>query len=279
MPDEATFLLELDGMPVIRVERLEDGIRRVRLAAAQEAARALPDCGAFAWKVKGTARIRPRDLPYGSGGLVLLWHKRRWWCREPKCPRKRLPRASPRYRPGRGSHPAAPGGRVLDADSPVQAAGDLHLSWPKVMRAFRASAREVVDVPLPEMKVLGVNEIRRGTTKWGAGPRQRQVAPDRDLWHTGFVDTLGHGGVLGQVEGRTVADLLAWLSTTSLTWRRNITHVAIDMSATYRAAIRNGLPDAIVVFDHFHVVQLATKCCPWSGATPPPDPRPTRTDQ
>ncbi|MDT0467181.1 transposase, partial [Streptomyces gibsoniae] len=31
------------------------------------------------------------------------------------------------------------------------------------------------------------------------------------------------------------------------------------MSATYRAAIRTGLPDAIVVVDHFHVVQLANK--------------------
>ncbi|MFE0513586.1 hypothetical protein [Streptomyces sp. NPDC058964] len=26
----------------------------------------------------------------------------------------------------------------------------------------------------------------------------------RDRWHTGFVDALGHGGLLGQVEGRTV---------------------------------------------------------------------------
>ncbi|MFE0645946.1 transposase [Streptomyces sp. NPDC058877] len=36
-------------------------------------------------------------------------------------------------------------------------------------------------------------------------------------------------------------------------------HVAIDMSATYRAAVRTGLPHAIVVVDHFHVVQLANK--------------------
>ncbi|MCX4578938.1 transposase [Streptomyces sp. NBC_01571] len=42
-------------------------------------------------------------------------------------------------------------------------------------------------------------------------------------------------------------------------WRKNIRYVAIDMSATYRAAIRTGLPDAIVVVDHFHIVQLANK--------------------
>ncbi|MFE9139611.1 transposase [Streptomyces sp. NPDC007355] len=58
---------------------------------------------------------------------------------------------------------------------------------------------------------------------------------------------------------RTAADVLAWLSTTELSWRKNITHVAIDMSATYRASIRTGLPDAIIAVDHFHLVQLANK--------------------
>ncbi|MEU0413526.1 transposase [Streptomyces griseorubiginosus] len=36
-------------------------------------------------------------------------------------------------------------------------------------------------------------------------------------------------------------------------------HVALDLSATYRAAIRTSLPQAIVVVDHFHVVHLANK--------------------
>ncbi|MGW7255347.1 transposase [Streptomyces sp. NPDC054834] len=56
------------------------------------------------------------------------------------------------------------------------------------MSAFRASARAVVDAPLPEVKVPGM-----------------------------------------------------------------------DMSASYRATIRTGLPDAIVMVDHLHVVQLADK--------------------
>ncbi|MGZ0198796.1 ISL3 family transposase [Streptomyces sp. RM1] len=81
----------------------------------------------------------------------------------------------------------------------------------------------------------------------------------RDRWHTGFVDALGTGGLLGQVEGRTLADVLAWLAATPLTWRKSIEYVTIDMSATYRAAIRTGLPQATVVVDHFHVVQLANK--------------------
>lgn len=54
---------------------------------ANESARACPACGAFASRVKGSAVTRPRDLPYGDSGLEFLWHKRRWLCREPRCPR------------------------------------------------------------------------------------------------------------------------------------------------------------------------------------------------
>ncbi|WP_371666687.1 transposase [Streptomyces sp. NBC_00289] len=81
----------------------------------------------------------------------------------------------------------------------------------------------------------------------------------RDRRHTGFIDALGTGALLGQVEGRTAADVLTWLSTTPGDWRKNIKYVAFDMSATYRAAIRTGLPHAVVVVDHFHVVQRANK--------------------
>lgn len=90
----------------------------------------------------------------------------------------------------------------------------------------------------------------------------RPVAP-------GFVDALGAGGLLRQVEGRTVADVLAWLSTTGLEWRKNIRYVAIDMSTTYRAAVRTGLPGAVVVVDHFHVVHLVNKML---SASPPAEP-------
>ncbi|MFG2126113.1 transposase family protein [Streptomyces sp. NPDC048710] len=88
MPNEATLLLGLDRVSVVRIERLADGTRRVHLATADEAARACPSCGVFATRVKGTAITRPRNLPYGERDLQFRWHKRRWWCREPLCPRK-----------------------------------------------------------------------------------------------------------------------------------------------------------------------------------------------
>jgi hypothetical protein len=86
--------------------------------------------------------------------LEFFWHhQRRWWCREAKCPRKlftesiaQIPagaRVTARLR-------EAAGRRVRDAGSTViQAARDLHLSWPTVMSAFRASAREVTGARCP----------------------------------------------------------------------------------------------------------------------------------
>ncbi|WP_181727333.1 hypothetical protein [Streptomyces sp. PT12] len=45
---DATVLLDLDGLAVVRV--------------------------------KGRALTRPRGLPRGERGLHLVWHKRRWYC-------------------------------------------------------------------------------------------------------------------------------------------------------------------------------------------------------
>jgi hypothetical protein len=106
------------------------------------------------------------------------------------------------------------------------------------MAAFRTSALEVTDEPLPEVDVLGIDETRRGRPRWEKDPESGKRKLARDRWHTGFVDALGYGGLLGQVEGRSAADVLVWLSTTPATWRKNIRYVAIDMSAGYRAAIR-----------------------------------------
>ncbi|MER5903407.1 ISL3 family transposase [Streptomyces mirabilis] len=207
--------------------------------------------------------LRPCDLPYGEGGLEFRWHKRRWWCREAGCPRRSFTEQIPQIPAGarltarlRG----AAGRRIRDAGPTViQAARDLHLSWPTVMEAFRTQARDVAEAPLPQVTVLGIDETRRGRPRWERDADTGKWRLTRDRWHTGFVDAAGHGGLLGQVEGRTVADVLAWLATTDLDWRKGIGHVAIDMSATYRAAIRIGLPHATVVVDHFHVVQLANK--------------------
>jgi transposase len=73
----------------------------------------------------------------------------------------------------------------------------------------------------------------------------------RDRWHTGFVDAAA-GGLLAQVEGRSSAAAVAWLNAQPASWRAGITHMTIDLSATYSRAAREALPDAVLVADRFH---------------------------
>ncbi|MDF3285115.1 transposase [Gordonia sp. N1V] len=79
-----------------------------------------------------------------------------------------------------------------------------------------------------------------------------------DPWDTGFVDLSGDQGLLGQVEGRTSGAVADWLDAQTEQFRTKITHVVIEPSAAYAAAVTTEvLPNAQVVIDHFHLVKLA----------------------
>jgi transposase len=92
-----------------------------------------------------------------------------------------------------------------------------------------------------------------GSRTWSTG--RWRVAHDR--WHTGIIDAAGTGGLLAHVDGRTAARVTEWLLTQPDWWRVELTHVTIDLSASYLRAVTDALPDAVVVADRFHLVQLA----------------------
>ena len=71
-----------------------------------------------------------------------------------------------------------------------------------------------------------------------------------DRWHTGFVDLSGDQGLLGQVEGRTIAAVTGWLAGREAPWRARVAFVAIDMCTIVRSAVRVALPQARLVVDH-----------------------------
>lgn len=80
-----------------------------------------------------------------------------------------------------------------------------------------------------------------------------------DRWHVGFVDLTGRQGLLGQVEGRTAQVVANWLEQRSQAWRDQVRYVAIDMCSVFVCALRTALPNATIVVDHFHVIQLANQ--------------------
>jgi transposase len=81
-----------------------------------------------------------------------------------------------------------------------------------------------------------------------------------DPYDTGFVDLAGEQGLLGQVEGRTSAAVIDWLQARTPEFRAAIQYVAIDPAAVYAKAVRQALPNAQLVIDHFHLVKLANDC-------------------
>jgi transposase len=106
---------------------------------------------------------------------------------------------------------------------------------------------------------LGIDEHRRGRSRWTREEATGEYTLLADRWHTCFFDLSGDQGLLGQVEGRTADDAAYWLAQATPAWRDRVEVVAIDMCTIYASAVRRVLPHARLVVDLFHVVQLATK--------------------
>ncbi|MFE7245655.1 ISL3 family transposase [Streptomyces sp. NPDC057580] len=194
-----------------------------------------------------------------SYGMDLLrWWRFLWgwgiaWDRAVRSDARARKRLTTRLRAAAGAAVADQGRTV------VQAARDYALSWPVVAAAFTSHARAVLPAQPEPVQALGIDEIRRGQPRWipdeATGIWQTAV----DRWHVDFVDLSGKQGLLGQVEGRTAQAVIDWLADRDQAWRDAVQYVAIDMCTIFKSAIRRVLPQATLVVDHFHLVQLANQ--------------------
>lgn len=263
MVNDTTRLLGLEGLAVTAVEEPSDGGPVVYLVTADERARACPACGVLAGRMKEWVTTRPRDLPVAGRMPQLRWRKRRWICEQAACPRAtftesldQVParaRITTRLRTAAGSA-VGDGGRTI-----VQSARDHGLSWPVVAAAFAAHAAGVLPEQPDPVAVLGIDETRRGRPVWQYNRELGVWEMTVDRWHVGFTDIGGTQGLLGQVEGRTARTVIDWINGRTQDWRDGVRHVAIDMCTVFKAAVAEALPNAVLVVDHFHVVQLANK--------------------
>jgi hypothetical protein len=133
-----------------------------------------------------------------------------------------------------------------------ESAAHYGVDWAIVHNAFVARVKAPLAAPLPPVKVLGIDETRRGRPVFAQDPDTKRWVLVCDRWHTGFVDAAGTGGLLAQVEGRTSAATIAWLNAQPQSWRAGITHVTTDLSASYAKAVRDALPGAVLVADRFY---------------------------
>ena len=260
MVEPTSLLLGLEGLEVTAVTRGTDRSRVVDVVTADRRAAHCPQCKVASSSVKGHAVTRPRDIRYGDDPIMLRWTKTRYYCVNPACERRSFTESIPQIPPRRRTTTRLRtqiGRDVGEAARSVsEVAASVGVSWPTAHAAFIEHASKVLSTPKP-VRVLGIDETRRGKPRWTRdvdGRRWVRVDP----WDTGFVDLSSDQGLLGQVEGRTSKAVTDWLTTQGKQFRTEITHVVIDPSAAYAAAVTTELlANATLVVDHFHLIKLA----------------------
>ena len=262
MTHGSSLLLGLDGMVVESVDRHEDGSRTVHLGTAPVWVGICPACRVRSRRSKGWVRTRPRDVKVGPDRPRLVWCKRKWLYANDSCERKRFTESTPggparaRVTPRAKTEMAL---AVLDGMRSVAGvAAEYGCTWNTCHPAVVATADAVLTAEPGEVGVLGIDETRRGKPRWETCPDTGQRAWV-DRFDTGLVDITGAQGLLTQVNGRTAKVVAAWLGAREEDWRAGITHVTIDMSAGYAKAVRDALPNAVLVVDRFHVVKLGNE--------------------
>ncbi len=254
-----TILFGLSGVRVREVQRAADSGRVVHVLTDDEGAAACPVCGVFSSRVRQRRTTRPRDLPYGEQALVVRWHKVQWACRERGCPRRAFTEqiaeipAGARLTGRLRRHVAA----GVAAGAAVSAACQGLMSWPIGHAAWVARAEAQLVEPEP-VRVLGIDETRRGRPTWAKDPETGKWRLS-EPFETNFVDLDGRQGLLGQTAGRTSAAVVDWLDERGQAWKDAVQIVAMDPCASYRAAVHEALPQARIVADHFHLVRLANQ--------------------
>jgi transposase len=261
--DTASVLFGIEGLRVTDAEPGPDGTVTVWAVTDHADAARCPECGTVSSREHERVATRPKDVRCSAGRVRLRWVKRRWKCRAEECRRRTftesVPQVPPRCRvTGRLREQA--GGEVAERGiTPAEAARHAGVSWPVAHAAFAGIADPPLGAPHGPVACLGIDEHRRGRCQYEADPvtGERKLVADR--WHTCFYDLSGSQGLLGQAEGRTADDAAYWLASQPPAWRGAVRVVAIDMCTVYASAVRRMLPDAVLVVDLFHVVQLAVK--------------------
>lgn len=257
-PDAASILFNLEGHQVVSVERTPSGRRVLIEPIAAEAA--CPDCGVFSSRIQARPVHRVKDVSCGGELVAVRVRKRRLRCPEDACPRVSFTQTTEQI-PLRArlttrlvASLAQAAAVELRAVTGLAAAGQV--SWTTVMRILGATARIDGDIDRRLVRRLGIDEHRFRTVRYLADEtgRIKRVEP----WSIVFTD-LDTGTILDIVDGRRGTAVRAWLAERPRWWRARVQLVAIDMSAEFRAAVRAGLPRAVITVDHFHVVARANQ--------------------
>ena len=212
--DSCSLLLGLDGVVVESVQIDEDRIRTVHVGTDRAWVGVCPQCTVRSRRSKRWVCTKPRDIKIGPDIPRVVWWKRKWMCTNSSCERKCFTESTsgvpPRARmTARAKTEMALA--VLDDDRSVKAVAAAYgCTWNTCHRSVVVTADPVLDGEPEPVRVLGIDETRRGKAKWETCP-ETGVRQWVDRWDTGLVDITGTGGLLVQVNGRAAQPVTDWL--------------------------------------------------------------------
>ena len=125
------------------------------------------------------------------------------------------------------------------------------LTWDSVKAIECAHLAETIPIPRPQtltgIRYLGADEVARAK-----GQKYFTLVYD-------LSPGANYGRILWVKEGKESDALLAFLDALSQECADGIEAVALDMGLAYIAAVQKSLPNADIVFDRFHVMQMFSK--------------------
>jgi transposase len=210
-------------------------------------------CGVRA-RSKGRSETLVRDVDAFGRPVRLRWRTRRWHCPEPLCAVSTWTEthAANAARAVLTERARAEAARRVgsDADSVAEVARDYGTGWHTINRAVWDHGKPRVDDPArtADVAALGMDE-----TAWLQANRDHHT-----LYVSGLVDN-ATGRLLDVVEDRTATAVMAWLSRRDRRWLARIGVVTLDPHRGYANAVGVHLGHAVLVVDHFHVIQLANR--------------------
>lgn len=198
-----------------------------------------PDCDSHQLVLKGTITRTFKSVPIGKKQIILVVVVQRVQCNQCRClkqvklgfadAKKRYTRAFARY--------------VLELSDHMtiyDVATHLNISWDTVKDIQKGHLLKHFSKPkVTDLKQIAIDEI-------SIGKRHRYLTIVLDL-ETGAVVFIGDGRGCDSLEP-------FWKKIKRA--KAKIEAVAMDMSPAYISAVRNHLPDAVIVFDHFHIIKL-----------------------
>ena len=262
----ADDLLGLHGFTLLAVERHEishehpRGLVRLTIQTIRPELVACLGCGVPAAD-HGRGVHRLADAPVFGVPCELVWRKRRYRCREPRCV----------VGVWSEQHPALPARAALSSravswvmgvlrwdDSTVAAlARQLGVDWHTVMDAVTAHAATSLDGDAARStRHAGVNSLGVDEHIWKLSATHSHRAATSIVDLTRDPDGRVRARLLDVTLGRSGPVYAGWLTAQPQAFRDGIATAALDPFRGYANAIDTELPDTIAVVDAFHIVRL-----------------------